>query len=46
MECILSGENMGYGRANNIGLDDQMIAEIFELIHKYSILTQTKIIRN
>ena len=31
--------------ANNLGLDTQMIAEIFELIHKYSILTQTKIMR-
>jgi len=32
-------------RAKNLQLDDQMIAEIFELIHKYSILTQTKIMR-
>ena len=31
--------------ANNLGLDSQMIAELFELIHKYSILTQTKIMR-
>ena len=31
--------------ANNLGLDTQMIAELFELIHKYSILTQTKIMR-
>ena len=31
--------------ANNLGLDTHMIAEIFELIHKYSILTQTKIMR-
>jgi len=31
--------------ANNLGLDAQMIAELFELIHKYSILTQTKIMR-
>jgi chorismate mutase len=31
--------------ANNLDLDDQMIAEIFELIHKYSVLTQTKIMR-
>ena len=31
--------------ANNLGLDTQMIAEFFELIHKYSILTQTKIMR-
>ena len=31
--------------ANNLGLDTQMIAEVFQLIHKYSILTQTKIIR-
>tara|TARA_B100001741_G_scaffold178139_1_gene146780 strand:- start:332 stop:736 length:405 start_codon:yes stop_codon:yes gene_type:complete len=32
--------------ANKIGLDSKMIVEIFELIHKYSILTQTRIIRN
>ena len=31
--------------ANNLGLDAQMIAELFELIHKYSILTQTNIMR-
>jgi chorismate mutase len=31
--------------ANDLGLDTQMIAEFFELIHKYSILTQTKIMR-
>ena len=31
--------------AKELQLDDQMIAEIFELIHKYSILTQTKIMR-
>ncbi len=31
--------------ANNLGIDNQMVAEIFELIHKYSILTQTKIMR-
>lgn len=31
--------------ANNHALDDQMVSEIFELIHKYSILTQTKIMR-
>jgi len=31
--------------ANNLGLDAQMISELFELIHKYSILTQTKIMR-
>ena len=31
--------------ANNLDLDDQMIVEIFELIHKYSVLTQTKIMR-
>ena len=27
-------------------LDEKMVAEIFELIHKYSILMQTKIMRN
>ena len=32
--------------ASHVGLDDQMIAEVFELIHKYSILTQTKIMRD
>lgn len=31
--------------ANQLDLDAQMISEIFELIHKYSILTQTKIMR-
>ena len=31
--------------ANSLKLDEQMIAEVFELIHKYSILTQTKIMR-
>ena len=31
--------------AKKLQLDDQMISEIFELIHKYSILTQTKIMR-
>ena len=31
--------------AKNLGIDEQMIAELFELVHKYSILTQTKIMR-
>ena len=31
--------------ANRLSLDHQMVSEIFELIHKYSILTQTKIMR-
>jgi chorismate mutase len=31
--------------ADNLDLDNQMVVEIFELIHKYSILTQTKIMR-
>ncbi len=31
--------------AHTLKLDRQMVAEIFELIHKYSILTQTKIMR-
>lgn len=31
--------------ANSLALDHQMISEVFELIHKYSILTQTKIMR-
>ena len=31
--------------ANNLELDNQMVVELFELIHKYSILTQTKIMR-
>jgi len=32
-------------QANEIGLNPKMIADIFELIHKYSILTQSKIMR-
>jgi chorismate mutase len=32
--------------ALDFGMDEKMIAEIFELIHKYSILAQTKIMRN
>ena len=32
--------------AVDFGMNEKMIAEIFELIHKYSILTQTKIMRN
>jgi len=31
--------------ATNLKLDNQMVADIFELIHKYSILAQTKIMR-
>ena len=31
--------------ASHLELDEQMVAEIFELIHKYSILTQIKIMR-
>ena len=31
--------------ANLLGVDEQMIEEIFAIIHKYSILTQTKIMR-
>lgn len=31
--------------ANLLGVDEQMVEEIFALIHKYSILTQTKIMR-
>ena len=31
--------------AKTLGIDEQMIAELFELVHKYSILTQTKIMR-
>ena len=31
--------------ANLLGVDEQMVEEIFALIHKYSILTQTKIIK-
>ena len=31
--------------ATMLGLDEQMVEEIFALIHKYSILTQTKIMR-
>ena len=32
--------------ALDFGMNEKMIAEIFGLIHKYSILTQTKIMRN
>ena len=31
--------------ASLLGVDEQMVEEIFALIHKYSILTQTKIMR-
>ena len=31
--------------ASLLGIDEQMIAELFALIHKYSILTQTQIMR-
>ena len=31
--------------AIHLGLDHQMVIEIFEIVHKYSILTQTKIMR-
>jgi len=31
--------------ANLLGVDEKMVEEIFALIHKYSILTQTKIMR-
>lgn len=33
------------GQALKIGLDTKMISDIFELIHKYSILEQTKIMK-
>ena len=32
--------------ATRLNLNEKMLAEIFELIHKYSILTQTKIMRS
>ena len=32
--------------AVDFGMNEKMIAEFFELVHKYSILTQTKIMRN
>ena len=31
--------------AKSLDLDDHMVTEIFEVIHKYSILTQTKLMR-
>ena len=31
--------------ANNLNLDEKMIQEVFELIHKYAILKQTEIMR-
>ncbi|MAO71497.1 MAG: 3-deoxy-7-phosphoheptulonate synthase [Flavobacteriales bacterium] len=33
-------------QANEIGIDDKMITDLFEVIHKYSIITQTKIMKN
>lgn len=32
-------------QANVLGLDNKMIIDIFEVIHKYSIITQTKIMK-
>ena len=32
-------------QANKLGLDNKMIIDIFEVIHKYSIITQTKIMK-
>ena len=32
--------------ATDFDVDEKIVAEIFELIHKYSILTQTKIMRD
>ena len=32
-------------QAKTLGLDNKMIADIFEVIHKYSIITQTKIMK-
>ena len=40
-EILLNTKN----QAQKIGLDPKMITEIFEVIHKYSILTQTNIMR-
>lgn len=32
-------------QAVNLGMDQKMVSDIFELIHKYSIITQTKIMK-
>ena len=32
-------------QANTLGIDNKMIIDIFEVIHKYSIITQTKIMK-
>ena len=32
-------------QANKLGLDNKMIIDIFEVVHKYSIITQTKIMK-
>ena len=32
-------------QARKLGIDNKMIVDIFEVIHKYSIITQTKIMR-
>ena len=32
-------------QAKKLGIDNKMIADIFEVIHKYSIITQTKIMK-
>ena len=32
-------------QAENLGMDQKMVSDIFELIHKYSIITQTKIMK-
>ena len=32
-------------QANKLGIDDKMVTDIFEVIHKYSIITQTEIMK-
>ena len=32
-------------QANILGIDNKIIIDIFEVIHKYSIITQTKIMK-
>ena len=32
-------------QASELGIDNKMIVDIFEVIHKYSIITQTKIMK-
>lgn len=37
--------DMRKNQAESLGMDKKMVSDIFELIHKYSIITQTKIMK-